>query len=326
MAVFAYVVAINAELKPCHRSKAVPTGRDRRSWHPARRSRSHQRARPGGRDRRRNVPRRRARLRPNSPTRRPCPDRPGSGRTDRVDPGSGWSPRPPVGLATSAARAPELVRRRFHAARPNELDVADFTYVPLDGGGFGYTAFVIDAFAGLIVGWECSLTKNTAFVERAIRQAGAFRARQDIGSPVTQFITLTPDQYTAIHFTETLMLEGLVPSVGTVGDCPRQRVGRNDDPAVQDRVRARGLPVSHRANPHPRQPGGHHLGVGALVQHGQADAPSGPTPTGGGPSRVLPAHARPPNTPLSGEPGVPDSGPGARVARGPADSGSWRSC
>ena len=51
--------------------------------------------------------------------------------------------------------------------------MADFTYVPLDGGGFGYTAFVIDAFAGLIAGWECSLSKETAFVERAIRQAAA---------------------------------------------------------------------------------------------------------------------------------------------------------
>jgi transposase InsO family protein len=58
------------------------------------------------------------------------------------------------------------------------LHVADFTYVPLDGGGFGYTAFVIDAYAGLIPGWECSLTKNTAFVERAIRAAAARRARE----------------------------------------------------------------------------------------------------------------------------------------------------
>ncbi len=48
------------------------------------------------------------------------------------------------------------------------LHVADFTYVPLDGGGFGYTAFVIDAYAGLIAGWECSLTKNTAMIERAM--------------------------------------------------------------------------------------------------------------------------------------------------------------
>lgn len=83
----------------------------------------------------------------------------------------------------AAARAPDLVRRRFHASRPNELDVADFTYAPLDGGGFGYTAFVIDAYAGLIAGWECSLTKNTAFVERAIRQATAYGARQ--GRPLT---------------------------------------------------------------------------------------------------------------------------------------------
>ena len=49
---------------------------------------------------------------------------------------------------------------------------------PPDGGCFGYTAFVIGAFAGLIAGWECSLSKETAFVERAIRQAAALRARQ----------------------------------------------------------------------------------------------------------------------------------------------------
>jgi hypothetical protein len=56
----------------------------------------------------------------------------------------------------AAARAPDLVRRRFKASRPGQLHVADFTYVPLAGGRFAYTAFVIDAFAGLIPGWECS--------------------------------------------------------------------------------------------------------------------------------------------------------------------------
>jgi len=76
------------------------------------------------------------------------------------------------------SRAPDLVKRDFKAERPGQLHVADFTYVPLDGGGFGYTAFVIGAFAGLIAGWECSLSKQTAFVERAIRQAAAWRARQ----------------------------------------------------------------------------------------------------------------------------------------------------
>ena len=77
----------------------------------------------------------------------------------------------------AATRAPDLVRRRFRASRPDELHVADFTYVPMITG-FGYTAFVVDAYAGPIVGWECSLTKNTAFVERAIRAAAARRARE----------------------------------------------------------------------------------------------------------------------------------------------------
>ena len=50
-------------------------------------------------------------------------------------------------------------------------------YVPMTCG-FGYTAFVVDAYAGVIAGWECSLTKDTGFVERALRHAAAFRARQ----------------------------------------------------------------------------------------------------------------------------------------------------
>jgi transposase InsO family protein len=87
------------------------------------------------------------------------------------DPGPGAQP------------APDLVKRDFKASAPGQLHVADFTYVPLDGGGFGYTAFVIDAFAGLIAGWECSLSKQTAFVEKAIRQAAALRAQQ--GHPIS---------------------------------------------------------------------------------------------------------------------------------------------
>ena len=117
------------------------------------------------------------------------------------------------------SRAPDLVKRHFQAGRPGQLHVADFTYVPLDGGGFGYTAFVVDAFAGLIAGWECSLCKQTAFVERAVRQAAALRARQ--GHPLGGGAVHHSDagsQYTSVHFTETLLLEGLAPSVGTVGD------------------------------------------------------------------------------------------------------------
>ena len=57
----------------------------------------------------------------------------------------------------------DLVGRQWRVAAPNLLEVADFTYVPMTPG-FGYTAFVVDAYAGLIPGWECSLVKDTGFV------------------------------------------------------------------------------------------------------------------------------------------------------------------
>ena len=77
----------------------------------------------------------------------------------------------------AAARAPDLVGRRWRVSAPNLLVVSDFTYVPM-AAGFGYTALVVDAYAGLIPGWECALVKDTGFVERALRHAVASRARQ----------------------------------------------------------------------------------------------------------------------------------------------------
>jgi putative transposase len=116
-------------------------------------------------------------------------------------------------------RAGDLVNRQFRAPAPNMLVVADFTYVRLESGRFVYTAFVIDAYAGRIVGWECSVSKQTAFVESAIRQAAALRDRE--GNPLDGSTIHHSDagsQYTSIHFGETLSLSGLRPSVGSVGD------------------------------------------------------------------------------------------------------------
>jgi transposase InsO family protein len=118
-----------------------------------------------------------------------------------------------------AARSPDLVKRNFRAERPGQLHVADFTYVPLDGGGFACTAFVIDACAGYIGGWECARTKATAFVIRAIRQA-AERLRK-AGHPLTGLAIHHSDagsQYTSVRLAETLHLAGLTGSIGTVGD------------------------------------------------------------------------------------------------------------
>jgi len=80
-------------------------------------------------------------------------------------------------------RAADLVKRHFHAAAPNQLFVADFTYVPLTGGGFAYTAFVIDAHAGDIPGWHVSTRADAAMVRRALADAVETRRRE--GHPVT---------------------------------------------------------------------------------------------------------------------------------------------
>ncbi|MFI6218907.1 IS3 family transposase [Nocardia brasiliensis] len=119
----------------------------------------------------------------------------------------------------AASRAPDLVDRQFRVPAPNLLLVADFTYVRLAGGAFAYTAFVIDAYAGRILGWECSASKQTAFVESAIRYAAATRHRE--GHPLAGNTIHHSDagsQYTSVRLGETMTLAGLVPSIGSVGD------------------------------------------------------------------------------------------------------------
>lgn len=118
----------------------------------------------------------------------------------------------------AAERAPDLVDRQFRVPSPNALVVADFTYVKLVTGMFVYVAFVIDAYAGAIIGWEAAGVKQTRFVESAIRQAAALRARQGHRIDGAIHHSDAGSQYTAIHFGETLSLSGLRPSIGSVGD------------------------------------------------------------------------------------------------------------
>jgi putative transposase len=116
-------------------------------------------------------------------------------------------------------RAPGLVNRQFTMAAPGQLHVADFTCVPMDGGGLGYAALVIDALAGLITGRECPLPKETAFAGRAIRQAAAPRRRQ--GRPLSGTTIHHSDAgppCTSVRCGETLQPAGMIPSTGTAGD------------------------------------------------------------------------------------------------------------
>jgi putative transposase len=71
---------------------------------------------------------------------------------------------------TTAARSPDLVTRQFQAVRPNQLWVADLTYVAT-WRGFVYVAFVIDVFSRRIVGWRASSSLRTDLVLDALEQA-----------------------------------------------------------------------------------------------------------------------------------------------------------
>nr|WP_257235612.1 IS3 family transposase [Rhodococcus pyridinivorans] len=118
----------------------------------------------------------------------------------------------------SAPRPPDLVDRNFRVERPDALYVADFTYVRMVPC-FAYTAFVIDAFAGTIVGWEVSTSKETAFVQRAVNQACMLHSMH--GNPLRERTIHHSDagsQYTAFWFGETLFLQGIRPSIGSVAD------------------------------------------------------------------------------------------------------------
>jgi hypothetical protein len=70
----------------------------------------------------------------------------------------------------SSPRAPDLVKRKFAAGRPNELWVSDFTYVAT-WSGFVYVAFIIDVHSRFVVGWRVSSSMTTDLVMDALEMA-----------------------------------------------------------------------------------------------------------------------------------------------------------
>ena len=115
----------------------------------------------------------------------------------------------------AAARPADLVDRQFIATRPNQLWVADFTYVAT-WRGFVYVAFVIDVFARRIVGWRVSASLRTDFVLDALEQAIYDRCRAD----VTELVHHSDrgSQYLAMRYTDRLTEAGIELSVGSRGD------------------------------------------------------------------------------------------------------------
>lgn len=112
---------------------------------------------------------------------------------------------------------PDLVERKFVAARPQQLWVADITYFRILTG-FCYVAFITDVFSRRIVGWAVAPPLHTEnlpllALEHALLSAGASRNKgglihhSDRGS-----------QYVSLAYSDALIMAGVKASVGTVGD------------------------------------------------------------------------------------------------------------
>ena len=119
--------------------------------------------------------------------------------------------------APETGRPLDLVNRAFIASRPNELWVADITYVRTFSG-WVYVAFVIDVFSRLVVGWQVSTRLYTDLALDAL-QMGIW-ARQHAGDDLAG-LTHHSDrgvQYRALRYAERLADCDAVASVGSKGD------------------------------------------------------------------------------------------------------------
>jgi transposase InsO family protein len=117
----------------------------------------------------------------------------------------------------SCERPLDLVKRSFKAHRPNELWIADFTYVAT-WRGMVYVAFVIDVFSRMIVGWRASSSMRTDLALDALEQA--LHEREIDGRSHGRLVHHSDrgSQYLSIRYTERLAEAGLEASVGSKGD------------------------------------------------------------------------------------------------------------
>ena len=111
-----------------------------------------------------------------------------------------------------ARPAPDLVDRDFSASAPNQLWVADITFIPT-AAGFLYLAVVLDAFSRRIVGWAMANHLRTELVLDALGMAIGQRQPTDVIHHSDQ-----GSQYTSLSFGKRCKEAGVRPSMGSVGD------------------------------------------------------------------------------------------------------------
>jgi putative transposase len=111
-----------------------------------------------------------------------------------------------------ARPAPDLVDRNFTAERPNQLWVADITFIP-SATGFLYLAVVLDAWSRKIVGWAMANHLKAELVLSALDMAVGQRRPKDVIHHSDQ-----GSQYTSLAFGSRCREAGVRPSMGSVGD------------------------------------------------------------------------------------------------------------
>ena len=113
----------------------------------------------------------------------------------------------------NARPAPDLVQRKFVAAAPDQLWVADITYVPT-WAGFLFLAVVLDVFSRRIVGWSMANHLRTELILDALEMAIDRRQPDGVIHHSDQGC-----QYTSLAFGSRCRDAGVRPSMGSVGDC-----------------------------------------------------------------------------------------------------------
>ena len=127
----------------------------------------------------------------------------------------GIAGRPRYHRAPNVATATDLVQRQFARAGRDQLWVTDITEHATREGKV-YCAVVLDAFSRRVVGWSIDANPTATLVTNALGMAIEQRRPAEGGTVIHSD---QGTQFTSWSFTQRAIDSGLLPSMGSVGDC-----------------------------------------------------------------------------------------------------------
>lgn len=159
-----------------------------------------------------------------------------------------------------ATRAPDLVKRRFRADRPDALWVTDITYVPTKSG-MAYVCFIVDVFSRRIVGWRVASNMQTEMVLDALEMARRSRGARRLVGLITHSDAGSQGELnrSSQHLTMMEVSGGATATVGRQGVASGDAVAGAAGPGASCRAR---VLASDRAGQEHRGRVGRDRGVG----------------------------------------------------------------